>query len=457
MRRVTLLVLAASLMQAQEIRKAAEPRKFIEAVGWRASLLGHEDGTFEAWMMPVKVLRDFRLSVYFDGSLEPVPLADLAERVNVSPGHVTITHSHAAFTIRQTWVPSLGLPAAAVLLDIDTARPLRLRASFTVEMRPMWPASFGGQSSAFDPAEKALVIEEGLHRYAAVVGSPLFTRSSEQIGHQLPEHTVLLEMDVTPEIARRGPIPIVIAGSGAGSAEAMKLYKETLAGAADLLTKSNRYYRAFQDATIHLETPDATLNQAFEWAKLAVDKGWQCDEGVGCGLVAGFGPAGASERPGFAWFFGGDALMNSWSIEDYGDFARARATLEFLRDHQRADGKIPHEWTQSAALLDWSKYSYGYYHADTTPLYLFSAARYVVHSGDREFLEKSWPSLEKAYQYCVTTLDADGLMSNRKAGAAATETGALAGQNRQRRLPRRRLAGRARRLHATRHARFSHG
>src|SRR5258708_16392619 len=167
MRRVTLLILAAGLMQAQEIRKAAEPRKFIEAVGWRAALLGHEDGTFEAWMMPVKVLRDFKLSVYFDGSLEPVPIADLAERVSVSPGHVTITHAHAAFTIRQTWVPSLGLPAAAVLLDIDTQRPIRLRASFTVEMRPMWPASFSGQSSSFDPAEKALVLEEGLHPHAA--------------------------------------------------------------------------------------------------------------------------------------------------------------------------------------------------------------------------------------------------------------------------------------------------
>ena len=78
--------------------------------------------------------------------------------------------------------------------------------------------------------------------------------------------------------------------------------------------------------------------------------------------------------------------MNSWSIVDYGDFARARKTLEFLRDHQRADGKLEHELTQSAALLDWSKYPYGYYHADTTPLYIYSAWRYVARSGDLEFL-----------------------------------------------------------------------
>jgi hypothetical protein len=428
MRRFLLWVLAANLVQAQEIRKAVEPRKFVEAVGWRSALLGREDGTFEAWTMPVQVLRDFRLLVYFDGALEPVPLSDLAERVSVSPGHVTITHAHAAFTIRQTWVAAQGQPAAVVLLDIDTARPLRLRAAFTIEMSPMWPASFGGQSSSFQPAEHALVIEEGLRRYAAVVGSPLFTRSSEQIGHQLPDRTTLLEMDVTPDMARHGTIPIVIAGSGSGAADAIKLYRATVAEAAGLVGRTDRYYQVFQTGTMKLETPDPVINHAFEWAKYAVEKGWQCDDGVGCGLVAGFGQAGPSQRPGFAWFFGGDALMNSWSIADYGDFGRARGTLEFLRDHQRSDGKIMHELTQSAAVVDWSKYSYGYYHAETTPLYLLSAARFVARSGDKEFLERSWPSLEKAYQFCVSMLDTDGLMSNTKAGAAATETGALAGR-----------------------------
>ena len=139
-------------------------------------------------------------------------------------------------------------------------------------------------------------------------------------------------------------------------------------------------------------------------------------DGVGCGLVAGYGLSGESERPGFGWYFGGDALMNSWSILDYGDFERARATLEFVRDHQ------------SAALLDWSKYPYGYYHADTTALYIFSASRYVTRSGDLDFLRASWPSIEKAYRYCVSALDDDGLLSNRKAGAGAVETGALSGR-----------------------------
>ncbi len=405
----------------QTLRKPAQPGHFLESVGRRGAILGSEDGTFEAWLNPIKVLRDFRLSVYFDGALEPVELADLAERVAVSPGRATITHSHAAFTIRQTWVASVDRPALLVLLDIDTNRPLRLRASFIPEMKPMWPASFGGQSSYWDDKERALVLGEGLRRYSLLVGSPLVAAHSEQVGHQLPGRRVLLEMDLTPEVCRGHVIPIVLAGS-------REIYREALGDVARIVRESDAYYRAFDARTLHVETPDATLNEAFQWAKSAVEKGWACNEGVGCGLVAGYARSGESERPGFAWYFGGDALMNSWSIVDYGDFERARAALEFLREHQRADGKMEHELTQSAALLDWSKYPYGYYHADTTPLYILSAWRYVARSGDLDFLAASWPSVEKAYRFCLGALDEDGLLSNRKAGAGAVETGALSGR-----------------------------
>jgi len=403
------------------ICKPAQRGHFLEAVGRRAAILGDEDGTFEAWVNPIKLARDFRLSVFLEGSLDPIDLADLAETVCVSPGRVTVTSSHAAFTVRQTWAAAVAEPALLVLLDIDTDRPLRLRASFIPEMKPMWPASFGGQSSSWDEKERAFILSEGLRRYAPAIGSPLFSTHSEQIGHQLPGRRIVAEMEAAPETTRGHLIPIVLAGS-------RESYRSALADCRRIVAESDEYYRAFDARTLHIHTPDETLSDAMHWAKFAIEKGWACNDGVGCGLVAGYGPSGETERPGFAWYFGGDALMNSWSVTDYGDFARARAILEFVRNHQRADGKMEHELTQSAALIDWSQYPYGYYHADTTPLYIYSVWRYVHRSGDREFLRASWPSIEKAYAYCVTVLDGDGLLSNVKAGAGAVETGALSGR-----------------------------
>jgi glycogen debranching enzyme len=439
--RPVFLALLAFLCPAQElperfpipqsdpvIAKDAFPSKFLGSVGRRAALLGREDGTFEAWINPIKVARDFRLSVFFDGALEPVALSELAHRVHAAPGRTTIIHSHAAFTIRQHWIAPLDRPSLIVLLEIDSERPLKLRASFLPEFKPMWPASFGGQSSSWVAGERLFVLSEGLRRHAAVLGSPAFARASEQVGHQLPDRTMLVEMDVAPDVAKTKFIPIVFAASAKGSAEARKTYRETLESLQAIVKASDEYYRAFAGRTFAVETPLAELNHAFQWAKFAMEKGWTCNESVGCGLVAGFGPSGASERPGFAWYFGGDALMNSWSIVDYGDFPRARAVLEFLRNRQRDDGKMMHELTQSAALLDWSQYPYGYYHGETTPLFLFAAAEYVTRSGDVGFLKQSWTALERAYRFCIGALDTDGLMSNRKAGTAAVETGALSGR-----------------------------
>jgi hypothetical protein len=402
------------------IRKPVQHTKFAEAVGRKAALLGREDGTFEAWINPVKILRNFQLSVYLEDGMEGVPLAEFAESVTVAPGRTTITHAHGAFTIRQTWFAPLDRPALVVLLDIDTARPLRLRASFVPEMRPMWPASFGGQTFTWSANEHLFVMGEATHRQAAVVGSPLFGRGNAE--------PAVMEMEVTPEMAQGRLVPIIIAASAAGEDGARKMYRETLASVQELVSESDAYYRDFQAKTMRIQTPEPTLNQAFEWAKFALEKGWTCNDRLGCGLVAGFGPTGTSDRPRRAWYYGADALISSWSIVDYGDLDRARAILEFLRERQRADGKILDQLTQSAALVEWSAFPLGYQHGEATPLYLFSAARYAVRSGDTEFLSHSWPSLEKAYRYCVSTLDSDGLMLTRSAGAAAAEAGALGGR-----------------------------
>ena len=397
------------------IRKPAQPGKFIEAVGRRAALLGREDGTFEAWTFPIKVLRDFRLSAYIDGALEPVPLAALAETVEVHPGFVTITYIHPAFTLRETWVAAIDEPVLALHLEVDTSRPLRLRASFTPEMKPMWPASFGGQSTSWDADAKVLSFTEGLRRFRPVLGSPAFTRISEQIGHQLPDRTVTIEM----EIQKSGAMPVVIAASRA-------LYDSHVNAVPALIDAAEKRDREFTARTMRIAS--ASLAEPFEWAKFAIERGWACNDTVGCGLVAGWAPSELSERPGFGWYFGGDAMMGSWAMTDYGDFEGARKTLDFLLKKQRFDGKTMHELTQSAALLEWSDYPYGFYHADTTPLFLFSAARYLRQSGDREFLERNWEQLLKAYRFCDTMMDSDGLLSNEKGGAAAVETGALSGK-----------------------------
>ena len=113
--------------------------------------------------------------------------------------------------------------------------------------------------------------------------------------------------------------------------------------------------------------------------------------------MAGYYASGDSARPGFGWFFGRDALYTLYAVNGYGDFALAKSELEFLIKRQRDDGKIMHEYSQTAAAIDWRAFPYMYAAADATPLFLLAVADYVRSSGDVAFLTAHRDAIEKAW------------------------------------------------------------
>jgi len=203
-------------------------------------------------------------------------------------------------------------------------------------------------------------------------------------------------------------IPIVIAGSVEGQDKAKLTYDRVLASLQPLYERNVTHYRKLNEQTTSIATPDERLNKAFAWAKVGVDKGLATNPLLGTGLLAGFRTSGESERPGFAWFFGRDALWTSLAINSYGDFAATRTALEFLKQFQRADGKIPHEVSQSASLIPWfTEYEYSWVSADATPLYVIAHTDYWRATGDKQFLKANWDSIANAYRWSAAT-DTDG-------------------------------------------------
>ena len=128
-------------------------------------------------------------------------------------------------------------------------------------------------------------------------------------------------------------------------------------------------------------------------------------------LSPGYYASGDSARPGFGWFFGRDALYTLYAVDSYGDFPLARTELDFLLKRQRADGKMMHEYSQTAGELappnDWAALPYEYAAADATPLFLTVMLDYVNTSGDVAYLRAHRDALLKAWQF-ETTHDSDG-------------------------------------------------
>jgi glycogen debranching enzyme len=457
---LVLLVAAAGPLPAQTIprfdlgatplllRGDARPNEYLASPGRRAIAMGTEDGRFELWSWPIKWLHDFQLQFRVPKYTDPIPGRDVARSVSVRPEGVTIEYAYETFTVRQTVFAALDAPVVFMLLEVDAIRPLEIVATFRPDIHYAWPASLGGQYIAWNPPAKAFVFSESRRRVNAFLGSPAVTKASDVPAHMLaaspPQFTIAVGSDreryTEPRLGEppggnvnihQAYIPIVMAGGEMPRDSARALYDRMMGPGAAKREWEKRvaHAAAIRENTMRVWTPSPRLNTAFEWAKVNLDESLVCNPDLGCGLVAGYGLSGsASDRPGFGWFFGGDAAINSFGMSAVGqrDLLRDGAFRFFAR-YQRADGKITHEISQGAAKIDWfGAYPYAFYHGDTTPFWVLAFGEYWKQSADTALVRELWPNVRKAYEWSKKAdSDGDGLMENTIAGAGALEVGDL--------------------------------
>src|SRR5580658_5160693 len=124
------------------IRAHAESLKPFTVAGERGVVLGQQDGTFEAWVLPVKLLSHLTIEAQVEGYSVPIDVNEQAAEVEVRPDRTVITYSHIAFTVRQI-VFSPDEAAAGTgpvaLFEFDCLRPTDFTLRFTPELRWMWP------------------------------------------------------------------------------------------------------------------------------------------------------------------------------------------------------------------------------------------------------------------------------------------------------------------------------
>jgi len=426
---VALLVLFLSPALAEqkphvlELSRPVRSWEFLPVVGERAGLFGNEAGQFEAWVYPLKILRDFHLTFLVGG--RALPGDTLARTITVRPESSTILYSSDTFSVSETlFVPVHGAGAIAVI-DVETSEPLEVEASFHRDFQLEWPAALGGTYISWDPELHAFFLGEEQKKFAAFVGSPSAIDHREEFStNYASSRENSFRLGVTSKGKDRKIV--VIAASLQNRDEAVTAYRRLSAGSADLLRESAAYYRDYLNKTVELDLPDRDLQQSYDWSRISMLQGLVTNPFLGTGLIAGYRTSGDSQRPGFAWFFGRDSLWTSLALNSAGDFKTTRTALDFLSKYQRADGKIPHEISQGASFVPWfTNYPYGFASADATPLYIIATNDYVVGSGDVEFAKTKWGSLWKAYQFLRSTYDAQGFPQNFGFGHGWVEGGPL--------------------------------
>lgn len=407
------------------IIRETDPARPFSVAGPRGALLGQQDGRLEAWVFPWKVFSNLRISARMQDYAVPIDVNAHAAEIEVDPDKTTIVYSHANFTIRQIMIaPKDGDPGVLVLYKIEAIRPMTLTFSFDPVMEHMWPAPSDDHTSpewvTDGNGSGFYILHLNFPDHAAALAMP-----GTEMGILPPYQEraaawplqFILHYDPKRDRGRTFPLLMTVAEDAqAATKPALGSKLAALNAAVPSTMQQNRaYYRQLLESSMRLDSPDAALNAAFQWAIVAIDqlRVKTTPDLQQEALTAGFIGSGDAARPGFGWFFGRDALWSLYAIDSYGGFATARDELDFLAGHQSPEGKIMHERSQTAGLVDWAELPYQFASADATPLFLMAANDYLSVSGDSAFIAHLWPNLQRAWQFETShDSDHDGIYDN---------------------------------------------
>jgi len=421
------------------MRRSVPTSNSFDVGGRRALVMGKElGGIDEIWIHPFRVLRDLEIGVI--GSDSVTWLSHVPASVEVRPESFLRTYRAAGGEIREMICASLDYPGCFIRVEAD--HPMRLVVRYASDLRWMWPYdanALGDVHFGYDEALHAHHVRDKSGDFSCIMGG-----SKQPVAHLEGQYTSVEwttkgmrgnpttenRVSAMMEYALRADegLTLVAVGTSSGMEESEDAYRAIMANPSNVISRQVEHYRQLFDRSVQVVTPDAEFNALSQWSIAAVDRFFAHTPGVGTGLLAGYsttahgwdGGQKNSGRPGYAWYFGRDAVWSGFAIDDYGDHEMVKRQLEFLRTYQDMTGKIFHEISTSG-LVNFDA-------SDATPLYVILAGHYLRASGDRSLIRSLWPSLIRAMEYMASTdTDGDHLIENTNVGHGWVEGGKLFG------------------------------
>jgi len=408
------------------LKSQAEPKNRWDIAGERMVLMGKEAGGIdEVWAHPVMALRDYTVTVRTQNPAREVPLNNLKAGIEVRPESFTRNYPVPGGQLREiiTVHPTDG--NAVIHYEYSGKEAIELQISMKSNLRFMWPYSekvTGEIHYCWDQAQNAWLIWDKTNSFATIIGVnvPVTAQSGN------PDSGLCVAVRMTIPVKPAGMADIVLGTSATGVTEAISAYRRAINAPDAVYAAAVDYAKSLFNGKLTITSPDENFNTGYKWALVGTDRFIVNTPGVGRSLVAGYattdygwnGAQKVNGRPGYAWYFGRDAVWSGFAVLDYGDFDRVKTILELFSRYQDVSGKIYHELTTSGiAHFD---------AADATPLYIVLAGKYLHHSGDTAFIRKEWNAIKKAIDFCYSTdTDGDHLIENTQQGHGWEEGGDL--------------------------------
>ncbi|MCF8242473.1 MAG: hypothetical protein K9J16_13930 [Melioribacteraceae bacterium] len=424
------------------MKRSIAEDNFWNVAGERMLVMGKEKGGIEEiWSHPFMALRDYEAAIKFENDDTIYKLKDLEAAIITRPESFTRKYRVAdGAEIIEVITASPTEPAAVIHYEYNGTKNAEFIITFKSNMRYMWPYSeraFGKLYYDYNHALNSFIIKDKSGEFVSMVGtnkSPLQKNIdhfngydiSGALGKGIQTDELIVSAYSTYNFESNDKLDVIICASNEGLKKTADVFSEVLYNPVKIHKDAENYVKDFFENSISIETPDADFNEGYKWSLIGSDRFFVHTPGLGKALVAGYGTTDrgwngrqrVSGRPGYSWYFGRDAVWSGFAFLDFGDFEKIKLQLNFFNDFQDLNGKIFHELTTSGVVH--------YDASDATPLYIILAGKYLLSSGDTEFIKNSWNHIRKALEYCYSTdTDGDHLIENTGVGHGWVEGGGL--------------------------------
>ena len=391
------------------------------SAGDRVYLIGHQNGTFPdlgwhvegemggIWLHPIKLMDGFTASISVDRNNFCLDKAQSFTNYPYS-NVLQFPLENAGIEVeRLQFVPD-GKEGMTVLFRIENVdkseKTIQFQFNAFVDLMPVW---LGERTGMIDQKD-VISFDEMTNTFSAKdKGNPWYTVWGTTEGILLsPQNEVTcayspkgngaaagFSLEVTLTAGSEQIIPVFIAGSTESELKAMETLVDLRQNLdTDWFAKKKRYEEFSQLAEIQI--PDAELQRTFQWIKYNTD--WLVRDVPGIGR--GFG-AGLQDYP---WWFGVDSEYTIQGLIATGRKDLVYSTLELihsLSEKENGNGRIIHEVSTNGAVFNPGN-------INETPQWASTIWEVYRWTGDKELLEKYFPSIEKGLDWLLWENDKDG-------------------------------------------------
>ena len=382
--------------------------------GDRLYMVGHQDGKFPdlgwhvqdemggIWAHPIKLMDGFTLGVQQGNDMYCLTEADTFINYPFANRH-RYTKGIADLEIdRLQFVPD-GQAGIVILYQIThqqaTPLDLTLHLAGMVDLRPVWLGERTGLGDeedqlTWDEAASVLVGKDEANRGEVRFGSTV-AASGHEIGTPICdfEHvgkgkTGTITYQIQVGANETFAFPLFIANDQETSNQLTTNFAQLFE------EKKQRFVQLKQKAELRI--PDLEIEQTFEWLKYNTD--WLIQEvpGVGRGLTAGI--------PDYPWWFGADteyALKGAIAIGRKELVYETIDLIHRISDTLNGNGRILHEVSTNGAVFNPGN-------INETPQFASLIWHVYEWTGDKAFLEKYYPTVQKGLNWLMMEKDKDG-------------------------------------------------